>query len=312
MPCEHYPAWALEPGRPAATPATAAALLTRAPLWLRVQTTTPAAQAAVEAELAARGWPVAPFAELPTAWRLPPEAAITTTESHRQGRIEVQDLGSQLLLETLALAPAPGGRWLDTCAGAGGKTLQLAQLLGPHCTIDAHDIRAATLAELRQRARRAGHANIRTHATLPPPENHDTTKDPNPNSDPAPNTYDGVLVDAPCTGTGTWRRAPHLMHCTTPEDITRAARLQRALLDRHAPRVRPGGLLVYATCSLCDEENHHVAAAFLDAHHDTFEPRPPPRPFGFEPDECGGLTIHPERHDTDGFYVATFRRRRDC
>ncbi|EIP99886.1 tRNA/rRNA cytosine-C5-methylase [Opitutaceae bacterium TAV1] len=297
VPRELFPAWALEPGRPAASPATAAALLSRASLWLRLQTATPAGVAAVEAELAGRGWPVERFEALPTAWRLPPDAAVTSTESYRDGRVEVQDLGSQFLIETVA--PAPGGRWLDACAGAGGKTLQLAQLLGPQGRVEAHDIRAAALAELRRRAQRGGFANIRTLATLPPAESEATEG----------GGYDGVLVDAPCSGTGTWRRAPHLMHCTTPEDITRAARRQRELLDRHAPRVRPGGLLVYATCSLCDEENSRVAAGFLEAHGDVFEVRPPVRTFGFAPDACGGLTILPERYDTDGFYVVAFHRR---
>src|SRR5690606_24311931 len=154
----------------------------------------------------------------------------------------IQDLGSQLVLATLAEAPA--GHWLDACAGAGGKTLQLARLLGPAGRVTAHDIRAGALAELKTRARRAGLDTIVTTTTLPAA------------------AFDGVLVDAPCTGSGTWRRTPRLKWTTAPEDVARAARLQAELLARFSRLVRPGGRLVYATCSLCRSENEAVVAGF--------------------------------------------------
>ncbi|MFH1499518.1 MAG: RsmB/NOP family class I SAM-dependent RNA methyltransferase [Verrucomicrobiota bacterium] len=278
------PAWIGDECPAARHPAELAALLRRAPLWLRLQTDDPDA---VLAEFNDRGWTPDPSPALPDAWRVDDDAAVDQTDAHRLGRVEIQDLGSQFILASQDIAP--GGRWLDACAGAGGKTLQLARLLGPAGHVDAHDIRPAALAELRKRAERAGLANIATPDRLA-------------------DSYDGVLVDAPCSGTGTWRRAPHLKWTTTPADLRAAARLQGELLARFAARVRPGGRLIYATCSLCRTENTAVAAAFAAAHPD-FEIAPPARTFGFATDETGGLPILPARHDTDGFHVAAWIRR---
>lgn len=278
------PAW-IDAECPAARqPTELAALLRRAPLWLRLQTDDPGA---VFDEFNARGWSPEPSPALPEAWRLDDDAAVDQTDAHRLGRVEIQDLGSQFILASQGIAP--GGRWLDACAGAGGKTLQLARLLGPAGNVDAHDIRPAALAELRKRAERAGLGNIATPDRLA-------------------DAYDGVLVDAPCSGTGTWRRSPHLKWTTAPADLAKAAALQTRLLAEHAARVRPGGRLVYATCSLSRTENTAVAAAFASAHPE-FETAPPTHTFGFATDEAGGLSILPARHDTDGFYVAAWVRR---
>jgi 16S rRNA (cytosine967-C5)-methyltransferase len=119
--------------------------------------------------------------------------------------------------------------------------------------------------------------------------------------------FDGVLVDAPCSGSGTWRRSPHLKWVTTPATITRAATTQRTLLDRFARHVRPGGQLVYATCSLCHQENEATVAHFLETHPE-FAPAPFAQTFGLTP-TSRGLTIWPAAHDTDGFFVAHLRRR---
>jgi 16S rRNA (cytosine967-C5)-methyltransferase len=214
---------------------------------------------------------------------------VTATEAYRSGRVEIQDLGSQLLLE--AVGVAPGGRWLDACAGAGGKSLQLAGLLGPDGRVDAEDVRPAALAELARRAARAGLAgriSIRGAAG---------------------GGYDGVLVDAPCSGSGTWRRSPHLKWVTSPAQIAAGAARQEALLARCAPRVRPGGQLVYATCSLARSENEEVVRRFLAAHP-AFAAGPYPRPRGGEP-AGDGLRFWPADHDGDGFFVASFRRAGD-
>lgn len=259
-------------------------LLTRAPLWLRLQTDTPDE---VFADWTSRQWQWTPSPTLDGAVRLHDEVDVTQTEPYERGQIEVQDLGSQLLLA--AVAPQPGGRWLDACAGAGGKTLQLARLLGPTGRIAAHDIRPAALAELQMRARRAGVAS-----------RIETTGAPS-------GLFDGVLVDAPCSGSGTWRRSPHLKWVTTPATITRAATTQRTLLDRFARHVRPGGQLVYATCSLCHQENEATVAHFLETHPE-FAPAPFAQTFGLTP-TSRGLTIWPAAHDTDGFFVAHLRRR---
>lgn len=282
-PVELLPEWFRREAPGLFTPDEAAAQARRAPLWLRLQTSDPAA---VHAEFNTRGWKCSASTILPDALRLETEVDLTTTNAWRQGEFEVQDLGSQLLLASVGIPP--GGHWLDACAGAGGKSLQLARLVGPAGTVEATDIRPAALAELRERAARARLSNLRSTAR------------------PARAAYDGVLVDAPCSGTGTWRRAPHLKWVTRPEHLARAAVRQAELLRQLAPLVRPGGLLVYATCSLAQGENAAVVAGFL-REHPTFTPEPPAADFGFAPAE-GGLTVWPARHDTDGFFVAGLRR----
>ena len=259
------------------------AVLSRAPLWLRLQAADPQP---VFDEFAERGWTWRRTAVLPGTIELLADADLTKTRSYQDGLLEIQDLGSQLILETVGIEP--GGRWLDACAGAGGKTLQLASLTGPRGRVDAHDIRADALRELRARTERAGLKNI-----------HVLTGRPLPG-------YDGVLVDAPCGGSGTWRRAPHLKWSTQPENIEEAARTQLELLLQFAPLVRPGGRLVYATCSLSRRENEDVALAFLAAHRG-FAPAAPARMFDARADGPG-LTFLPALHDTDGFYVASLRR----
>jgi 16S rRNA (cytosine967-C5)-methyltransferase len=260
------------------------ALHRRTPLWIRLQ---PAAGDRVRAEFLQRGWQVRTPEVQPTAREVLAEADLTSTLGFREGRFEIQDLGSQLVLASAAIAP--GGCWLDACAGAGGKTLQLAGLLGPEGRVDAFDVRASALAELRQRARRGGFTNIHALAQVP-----------------AEGRYDGVLVDAPCSGSGTWRRAPHLKWCTDPADIRAHAARQRELLARFSNLVRPGGLLVYATCSLSCRENQEVVAAFLGSHRE-FAAVPSLRTFRC-PVDAQGLTILPAIHDTDGFFVSTMQR----
>ncbi|HEY5079696.1 MAG TPA: RsmB/NOP family class I SAM-dependent RNA methyltransferase [Opitutaceae bacterium] len=249
-------------------------LLSRAPLWIRLQAADPGP---VLLEFEKRGWPWRRSPLLAGAILLPAESDALRTDAFREGRIEIQDVGSQLVLETAGVPP--GGHWLDACAGAGGKTLQLASMLGPGGRVGARDPRPAALAELARRAARAGLAGAIEIA---------------PRGDPA-GGYDGVLVDAPCSGSGTWRRSPHLRWVTTAAAVRSAASLQLRLLRENAPLVRPGGLLVYATCSLCRTENESVVEAFLGA-----EP-------GVRP-ALAGKRLMPEIHDGDGFFVATFRR----
>ncbi|MEO0054572.1 MAG: hypothetical protein RLZZ50_519 [Verrucomicrobiota bacterium] len=290
-PLDLVPDWFAAECEAGAPPAEVAdALLRRAPLWVRMQTDDPDAALA---EWAARGWEARPHPALPDAFRLPPETNVSACAAYQEGHYEVQDLGSQAILASLELASrSPGPRWLDACAGAGGKTLQLARLLGPSARIEATDIRPAALAELGARTARAGLAS-RVRVTPRPAV---TTR------------YDGVLVDAPCSGSGTWRRAPHLMACTTAADLAGAAREQEAILRDAAGLVRPGGLLVYATCSVARSENRGVAERFLSAQGDEFSAEPPACTLGF-PALAAGLAITPGSQENDGFYVAAFRRR---
>lgn len=258
------------------------AQLRRAPLWLRLQT---ADVRRVTDEFDARGWRWRQSSILPAAIEILDEADVTRTDAWREGRCEVQDLGSQLVLAIVG--PETGERWLDACAGAGGKTLQLASLVGPAGTVLAHDIRPAALQELSNRVARSPFRNIAVTAS--------------PHGE-----FDGVLVDAPCSGSGTWRRSPHLKWVTTEATIATKAELQSRLLIEHARRVRPGGRLVYATCSLSSRENEAVAATFLAAHRD-FRQEPPARNFRALPRGPGWLLL-PAVHDTDGFFLASFRR----
>ncbi|MBM3853579.1 MAG: RsmB/NOP family class I SAM-dependent RNA methyltransferase [Verrucomicrobia bacterium] len=255
----------------------------RAPLWVRLQT---ADANAVFNELVSLGCRLRRSAALPDAVEVQGKADLTATVAWRAGRFEVQDLGSQMVLGSVGVEP--GGRWLDACAGAGGKSLQLARLLGPTGRVDAHDIRPAALTELRSRAARARLDHIHPCSRL----------------DAA--GYDGVLVDAPCSGSGTWRRAPHLKWITSEALVARKAEIQRVLLRRLAALVRPSGRLVYATCSLSRRENQDVLAAFL-AEHPQFHRAPFADTFGFDP-QGAGLTIWPARHDSDGYFVASLRR----
>ena len=194
------PLWFRLHGPTLFSPPQLEAVLSRAPLWLRLQTPDPQA---VFDEFAEHEWKWRRTAVLPGAIELLADIDLTKTRSYQDGLIEIQDLGSQLILESIGIDP--GSRWLDACAGAGGKTLQLAALTGPRGHVDAHDIRADALRELRVRAARAGLRNI---AVLNSPNGQ---------------TYDGVLVDAPCSGSGTWRRAPHLKWSTQPEHVEKAA-----------------------------------------------------------------------------------------
>lgn len=281
---ELLPGWLREECPAAFAPRELTALLARAPLWVRLQTDD---EAAVAREFEAAGWAFTRCKILPSAWRMAPDVDVTKSIAYGRGQIEVQDLGSQLILEIVG-GGRLGERWLDACAGAGGKTLQLARQLGPSGQVTAHDIREEALAELATRAARAGLRNVTTMTRAPA------------------GLFDGVLVDAPCTGTGTWRRAPHLKWTTQPDDVVRAAGLQQELLRRYAARVRPGGRLVYATCSLCRSENEAVVEAFL-AENPAFAAIPLARTFGFVP-SARGVAILPATHDTDGFFMAALRR----
>lgn len=265
--------------------AARAVLNTRAPLWLRAQR---ASVARLEHFLAAQSLAFRTSSAVPGAIAVLRETDLTTTPDYERGDFEIQDLGSQLLLHLAA--PVAGSRWLDACAGAGGKSLQLAQLVGPRGHVTATDIRRGALEELRERARRAGLANI-------------TIK--HPPLDPAAR-FDGVLVDAPCSGSGTWRRAPHLKWQTTRADLAAQAERQFVILSAQSAHVAPGGQLVYATCSLARTENEEVVARFLAAHPE-FSFLPPAETRGAALGEFG-LTVLPHAHDSDGFFAAVMRR----
>lgn len=277
------PTWLREECPEAFNPDELDCLHRRASLWLRLQTRD---AKLLTDECDQRGWTWRQSDLLPDAIEILSEADATQTDAYRHGAFEIQDLGSQLILNTAAITP--GGQWLDACAGAGGKSLQLDRLLGPSGHVTAHDIRPHALRELNHRAQRSHLRNISTTTTLGNAH------------------YDGILIDAPCSGSGTWRRAPHLKAVTTPKLIADYAARQLELLEHYAPLLRPDGQLIYATCSLNRSENEHVVAEFLSQYPD-FSVIPPKRAFGYLSGPHG-LLILPSRHNTDGFFTAILAR----
>lgn len=230
-----------------------------------------------------------------------------------QGLYEIQDEGSQLAA-LLSLA-APGEQVVDLCAGAGGKTLALAAQMDNRGQIFATDIDARRLAAIHERLSRSGARNVQVRV---PRGRFDPVRNPqvaDPLADIA-GTVDLVLVDAPCTGVGTWRRNPDAKWRLRPGALVERLADQATVLDRAAALVKPGGRIAYVTCSLLPEENDDAVSDFLERHTD-FESVAPsdvveaaglPHLAEFAT-PGGGLLLSPRRTDTDGFYVAILRNR---
>jgi 16S rRNA (cytosine967-C5)-methyltransferase len=213
----------------------------------------------------------------------------------RDGKIEVQDEGSQLI--ALACRAAPGLTVVDLCAGAGGKTLALAADMGGEGQLIACDTDRSRLSRLPERAARAGAGGIEARL-LNPNQEMEVLGD-------LEGQADVVLVDAPCSGTGTWRRNPEARWRLTPDRLARLVATQRHVLDLGAALVRPGGRLVYAVCSLLDEEGVNQIAAFLDQHPGWSSARPFVRG---GTDRGAGVLLSPGVDGTDGFFVASLER----
>lgn len=229
----------------------------------------------------------------PNGWRYPPETRIEQSEAYLQGAIEVQDAGSQLACE--AVAAKPGETVIDLCAGAGGKTLALAAAMENRGTLIACDADRARLSRLPPRAQRAGASLIETVLLDPGKEAAGLER--------WRRGADAVLIDAPCSGTGTWRRNPEARWRLTPKQLARYVEIQARLLDVAAGMVKPGGRVVFVTCSLLDEEGAGQAQAFLDRHADWRE-EIPVLPAGTP--RGPGLRLSPYSDGTDGFFVARF------
>jgi 16S rRNA (cytosine967-C5)-methyltransferase len=222
--------------------------------------------------------------------------------SFKEGWFEIQDEGSQLI--ALACGARPGQTVVDACAGAGGKSLALAAEMRNKGSLHALDPDADRLDEARRRARRAGVHNLRARVIAAGAEAEAELKD-------LAGKADVVLVDAPCSGLGTLRRKPDARWRLAPEDPARFAALQRELVRRFAGLVRPGGRLVYATCSIGPTENDEVAD--LAAREAGLVPAPIAPLLGVERARALGaaearLTLLPHRHGTDGFFMAVFER----
>jgi 16S rRNA (cytosine967-C5)-methyltransferase len=249
-------------------------------LWLRARPGT-AGQLARElgnAEMTPRA---------PDALRYTGPQDLFLTPAFHRGAFEIQDLASQLVGH--ACAPVPGETWWDACAGEGGKLLHVADLMANKGVIWATDRSERRLQILKRRTARAELFNYRTalwdgSAKLP-------TK----------TKFDGILVDAPCSGVGTWQRNPHARWATTPKDVRELAAIQLSLLNHVAGSLKPCGRIVYSVCTLTRSETTAVVDAF-SALHPELERHPL---FGAEPQ----ITLWPHELNANGMFIAAWRRR---
>jgi len=216
------------------------------------------------------------------------------TEEFHEGAFEVQDVSSQAA--GLVCAPKPGETWWDACAGEGGKLLHLAALMENKGLIWATDRAAWRLNILKRRAARARAFNYRSRIW-----------DGGPNL-PTKTRFDGVLLDAPCSGIGTWQRNPHGRWTTSAEDVRELADIQKRLLDRASTAVRPGGKLIYAVCSLARAETIEVAESF-EAEHPEFEPLPVVNPLELKAETSPKLWLWPQQFGGNGMFIVAWHRK---
>ena len=259
-------------------------LIERAPLDIRVRGAIDMAAICTELPDAQ------PIAGLDRGLRLPGGTDVTGLA----GLVEVQDAGSQAV--SLAARAGPGMTVIDLCAGAGGKTLAIGDAMGAQGRIVACDVDRARLSKLLPRAERAGLTIVETRLLDPKNETR--------RLDDLTGASDIVFVDAPCSGTGTWRRNPETRWRLNSDRLQRFAETQAHVLDLAAPLVRPGGTLIYVVCSLLDVEGADQIGAFLSGH-DGWQAEAVDLPFGSA--RGHGLRLDPLRDRTDGFFVARLR-----
>lgn len=267
------------------------ALLDRAPLDLRINRLKGDGAAALHAFPEAQS-----FESVPGALRLPEGSAVEQSDAYRNGLVEIQDLGSQLIVH--ACRARPGMTVIDLCAGAGGKTLALAADMEGEGRLIAADVNRERLARLPVRAERAGAGSLIETLLLNGGGEKEALR-------AHENAADLVLVDAPCSGTGTWRRNPEARWRLTPARLDRLTQEQARILDLAAVLVRPGGRLVYAVCSLIADEGNARIQAFLDRHAG-WSADPPDLPYGRF--HGYGRLLTPAHDGTDGFFIAALQR----
>lgn len=228
-----------------------------------------------------------------TVERLPP---VTTLPSFREGLFTLQDESSQLAV--ILLDPRPGETVVDACAAPGGKATMIAEIMEDRGRVIALDRHPRRIAQVAENARRLGISSVMAEAA------DATLWEP-----PEGGVIDRILIDAPCSGLGVLRRQPEGKWWKSPGDVERLSRIQLAILSRVAPLVRPGGLVVYSTCSTSREENEGVVERFLSRHPD-FSPDYPQTPL-LSPFESGGgfFRSWPHRHGMDGFTAVRLRRK---
>lgn len=304
-----YPDWLAPSFEKAFGDAAAAegeALARRAPVDLRVNTLK------AEREKVARS--MEKFGAVATTWspvglRLPPPSGpgrtpnVESETGHGKGWFEIQDEGSQIA--ALLAFPGPRRQVLDYCAGAGGKTLALAAAMQNTGQIYAYDGNRQRLRPIFERLKRAGARNVQVL------EAGDTAAV----AAMGPR-FDVVLVDAPCSGSGVWRRRPDAKWRIRPTSLAERQNEQRAVLDEAGACVKPGGRLVYVTCSVLPEENTGAVAAFLErtpdfvtvAVADVWRKTLPGEPPVSADGRTDSLLLTPARHGTDGFFIAVLEK----
>ena len=293
------PVWALDPLRRRFGPDFAremAAMLAPPPLDLRVNPLKTTREAAL-AELRRRGLEAVACAMAPQGIRINERPSLTRVTMLKTGEVEIQDEGSQLV--AMLVDARAGERVVDFCAGAGGKTLAIATQMANRGHVIACDISEGRLKRAAERFRNAGLHNIQTRLLS-------GARDKWVKRHKA--GFDRVLVDAPCSGTGAWRRNPDARWRAEDIGLDALVALQADILDSAARLVRPGGRLVYATCSLLPEENEAQIEVFLAAHPE-FSAVPladvaPQITGSAHPDH---LSLTPARHGTDGFFAAVMQ-----
>jgi 16S rRNA (cytosine967-C5)-methyltransferase len=265
------------------------ALLDRAPLDVRVNMIKGDRAAALEALPEASPTNLSPIGLI-----LPDGFMLDNHPAWQSGLVEVQDEGSQIV--ALACSAAPGETVIDLCAGAGGKTLAFAAAMANRGRLIASDVDRPRLSRIDARAQRAG-ATIIEKRLLNPGQERKALAD-------VAGKADVVLIDAPCSGSGTWRRNPETRWRLKPERLAQIMRVQAHLLDLASELVRPGGRVIYAVCSILADEGRLQAHAFAERRSSFISEEPPIG--GGRP--CGAGRLLTPRHDgTDGFFIARWQ-----
>lgn len=259
-------------------------LQTRPPTWLRLRNDV------FKKMLSEAGIPYEQHANLENAVSIP--AGRSLGALGHGGQFEVQDVASQAVVAVAA--PEKGSDWWDACAGAGGKTLQMADLIGSTGKILGTDVREQALKEMKKRARTDGISFIRSQP-------HDLAKD-----EPFTKQWDGVVVDAPCSGWGTWSRNPDARWRSDPRDPSQKRNLQVRMLKNAAQCVKPGGLLIYAVCTFTREETTEALERFLE-NNSEFAPEAFDNPLTGEPTD-GTLQLWPWDGPGDGMFIVRLRK----
>jgi 16S rRNA (cytosine967-C5)-methyltransferase len=275
------------------------AMMTPAPLDLRVNSLMTDIQGAVKS-LTKDNIQTTPTPFSPIGLRVTGKAFMQETKAFRSGLVDIQDEGSQLI--ALMTDAKPGMRVLDFCAGGGGKTLALAALMQNKGNIVAMDNNTRRLEKGKPRYRKAGIHNVEVRS-LEDEQNRKWLRRQK-------ESLDIVLVDAPCSSSGTWRRNPDLRWRFYGPSLEEILTLQADILEKIADKVKPGGRLVYATCSLFKEENEDQILSFLSRHPE-FQLMPVEQAWPSSPSALHGtmLRLTPADHGTDGFFCAVMVKR---